>query len=117
MKNNIVVNRKDDTQQLLEVKIRKEETDSYLFSQQDGEEDITLFIFEHNQQHSRLDLSLLADHLLISFDKYQKMVGITYCGNRAKGPFEVHNKQRIFLLVRRGTLDDPMGITSIAIKE
>lgn len=84
--------------------------DHHRFSEQESNIPIAMYFFHHSQHHSRLDLSLLKDHLLVSFDLDYHMVGVGYCGSNYSGPYVVHNKQRTFLLAKRQVLEYPMEI-------
>lgn len=57
------------------------------------------FAFNHNQRHTRLDLSNLRNRILVSFDKSGRIVTETCCHHTAQGPYELYNKQRNFLLM------------------
>lgn len=107
---------KDGKETEITVSITKIKDDRHRFSAEEGAAVPALFVFEHQQQHTRLDLSLLEDHLLISFDKDGQQVGVTYCKKHDGGPFEVHNKQRSFLLVRRTEFFNPEILVGISLQ-
>jgi uncharacterized protein YuzE len=109
----ILILRRDGSRMRMIMPVIKINGDRYLFSREEAMQVPALYLFCHEQQHSRIDLSLLDDHLLISFDKEDHLVGITFCRQTASGPFEVHNKQRIFLLIRRDQIQEPAEIESI----
>jgi hypothetical protein len=105
--------RKDGTNLMITMPVIEIMDDRYRFNKEEAEKVPAVYLFRHEHQHSRLDLSLLDDHLLISFDKHDQLVGVTYCSKSGEGPFEVHNKQRTFMLVRRDQTLDPTEIESI----
>lgn len=107
--------RKDGTSLMITMSVIEIRDDRYRFSEAEAENVPAVYLFRHEHQHSRLDLSLLEDHLLISFDKHDQLVGVTYCGKSGEGPFEVHNKQRTFLLVRRDQFQDPFELNKIIL--
>lgn len=109
----ILILRRDGSRMKMIMPVIEINADRYQFSREEATQVPVLFLFRHEQQHSRIDLSLLDDHLLISFDKNDQLVGITFCRQTASGPFEVHNKQRIFLLIRRDQIPEPAEIESI----
>lgn len=86
--------------------------DHYRFRKSECNDKPLLLWFNHDQHHTRLDVTELEDHLLISFDADLMMVGITYCGNKSSAPYVLHNKQRYFLLVRREGIQYPEKIKS-----
>lgn len=109
----VMIHRRDGSRMGMIMPVIEINGDRYQFSREEATQVPALYLFRHDQQHSRIDLSLLDDHLLISFDKEVRLVGITFCRQTASGPFEVHNKQRIFLLIRRDQILDPSEIESI----
>jgi uncharacterized protein YuzE len=109
----VMIRRKDGSGEKIAMPVHEILSDRYQFSKEEAAQVPALYLFRHDQQHSRIDLSQLEDHLLISFDKNDQLVGITYCRQSASGPYEVHNKQRIFLLVRRDQIAEPVEIESI----
>lgn len=81
----------------LEIRCLEVHDSTYRFS---GEANtLVYFKFKHNQRHTRLDLSNLKDHILVSFDKNGRRVTATACCHIADGPYELYNKQRNFLLM------------------
>ena len=70
----------------------------------------TLFVFKHDQRHTRLDLTNVKNSCLISFDKYLRVVGYTGVNNIGFGPYELYNKQRVFILASEDKMDELYGI-------
>lgn len=64
-----------------------------------------LFVFKHEQRHTRLDLTNVKNSCLISFDKYLRVVGFTGVNNLGSGPYELYNKQRVFILASENKID------------
>jgi hypothetical protein len=83
------------------VLVQRIQRDHHRFNGTTAQKVPELFVFHHDQHHTRLDLSELEDHLLLSFDKDKNRVGLTYCKRHDGGPFALHNKQRIFLVIPR----------------
>lgn len=108
----VILVREDNEELLNNTLVSKHDTDHYGFTSNDTARALQLMWFNHNQHHTRLDVSELEDHLLISFDADLLMVGITYCGNRSLGPYILHNKQRYFLIARRDAIVSPEKIRS-----
>lgn len=96
-KTEVIFNLKTGKQLKMNIPVYEIKDDRHKFEMIDSP---CLYIFKHNQQHTRLDLSNLKEVLLYSFDKHSSLVGITYCNQTVKGPYEVHNKQRVFLLLK-----------------
>ena len=65
----------------------------------------TLFVFKHEQRHTRLDLTNVKNSCLISFDKHMIVVGYTGVNNTGSGPYELYNKQRVFILASEDKMD------------
>lgn len=109
----IVLHYQDGSSQLHALPFSKISADTYRFAANETSV-VTFFLFDHTQQHSRLDVSLLEDTLIISFDKHHKKVGATYCHRTGTGPFVLHNKQRLFLIGKREEIEAYDNVIAIS---
>lgn len=81
---------------------------------EDGEKKV-FYVFNHDLPHSRLDVSCLRGYFLIFFDKNNETVGGTICSTAGPGKYILHNKQRMFLLMKIEDVDSLKGLASIKV--